>query len=145
MYFTPRFLTGIALFAFVASSLFAGGPETSSSKASSQSSTPAASSASPATNINVTVDALSNRHPISPYVYGGAYPQDAPTISDSGMTVVRWGGNATSRYNWLAGTENSAADWYYGDYGYTEIGESDSSKFIEDVKAAGSNPLMTMV
>jgi hypothetical protein len=97
------------------------------------------------TTVHITIDALTDRHSISPYVYGGAYPQDAPTITDSGLTVVRWGGNATSRYNWKAGTENSAADWYFGDYGYTEIGDSDSSKFIGDVKAAGSNPLMTMV
>ena len=95
--------------------------------------------------VHITVDALTNRHAISPFVYGGSYPQDAATITDSGMSVVRWGGNATSRYNWQAGTENSANDWYWGDYGYTEIGDSDSSKFIQDVKAAGSNPLMTMV
>jgi hypothetical protein len=98
-----------------------------------------------AKTVHITIDTLTNRHSISPYVYGGAYPQDAATITDSGLSVVRWGGNATSRYNWLAGTNNAAADWYFGDYGYTEIGDSDSSKFIEDVKAAGSNPLMTMV
>ncbi len=98
-----------------------------------------------AKTVHITIDALTNRHLIGPYVYGGAYPQDAATITDSGLSVVRWGGNATSRYNWIAGTENSAADWYFGDYGYTEIGDSDSSKFIQDVKAAGSNPLMTMV
>ena len=35
-------------------------------------------SSSPGTvNVNVTLDALTNRHPISSYVYGGAYPQDA--------------------------------------------------------------------
>jgi hypothetical protein len=95
--------------------------------------------------VNVTIDALANRHTISPYVYGGSYPKDENTITDSGMTVVRWGGNATSRYNWQAGTYNAANDWYFADYGYTEIGESDSAKYIRDVKAAGSNPLMTMV
>ncbi|HWZ82829.1 MAG TPA: glycoside hydrolase family 44 protein [Terriglobales bacterium] len=106
----------------------------------------AASAPEPAaTVVHVTVDALSNRHPISPYVYGGAYPKDAGTVSDSGITVVRWGGNATSRYNWKAGTYNAANDWYYADFGYTEIGDADSAKFIQDVKAAGSNPLMTMV
>jgi Glycoside hydrolase family 44 len=104
------------------------------------------SAASPATaSINVTIDALSNRHPISPYVYGGAYPQDAPTIKDSGLTVVRWGGNATSRYNWKLFTYNAANDWYYEDFNYTEIGDGDSAKFITDVKNAGSHPLMTMV
>jgi hypothetical protein len=99
----------------------------------------------PATSVNVAVDVLSNRHPISPYVYGGSYPKDAPTITDSGLTVVRWGGNATSRYNWKTFTNNAAADWYFEDFGYTEIGDGDSVKYINDVKAAGSTPLMTMV
>jgi hypothetical protein len=107
---------------------------------------PAVPAAQPmAKTVHVSVDVLSNRHAISPYVYGGAYPKDGPTITDSGITVVRWGGNATSRYNWKAGTYNAANDWYYADFGYTEIGDADSSKFIQDVKTAGSNPLMTMV
>jgi hypothetical protein len=88
---------------------------------------------------------LSNRHAISPYVYGGAYPQDASTITDSGLTVVRWGGNATSRYNWKLFTYNAANDWYFEDFNYSEIGDADSAKFITDVKNAGSHPLMTMV
>jgi hypothetical protein len=99
----------------------------------------------PATSVDVAVDVLSDRHAISPYVYGGSYPKDAPTISDSGLTVVRWGGNATSRYNWKTFTYNAAADWYFEDFGYTEIGDADSVKYIQDVEAAGSNPLMTMV
>ena len=106
---------------------------------------PQASESAPATtNINVSVDVFSNRHPISSYVYGGAYPKDAPTITDSGMTVVRWGGNATSRYNWKLFTYNAANDWYYEDFGNSEIGDADSAKFIQDVKTAGSHPLMTM-
>jgi hypothetical protein len=96
-------------------------------------------------NVSVAIDALSNRHAISKYVYGGAYPQDAPTITDSGLSVVRWGGDATSRYNWKLFTYNSANDYYFEDFGYSEIGDTDSVKYIEDVKAAGSNPLMTMV
>ena len=76
------------------------------------------------TNINVTVDALSNRHAISSYVYGGAYPQDAPTITDSGLSVVRWGGNATSRYNWQLFTYNAANDYYFEDFNYSEIGDA---------------------
>ena len=104
------------------------------------------SSDTPATtNVNVTVDVLSNRHTISSYVYGGAYPQDAPTITDSGLTVVRWGGNATSRYNWKLFTYNAANDWYFEDFNNSEIGDADSAKFITDVKSAGSHPLMTMV
>ena len=32
------------------------------------------------TNIAVTIDALTDRHPISQYVYGGAYPENVSTI-----------------------------------------------------------------
>ena len=149
MYPFARFLAGISLFALFVSTSFAGGPETPPALvAQSQSATPkadASSDAAPAVNINVTVDALSNRHAISPYVYGGAYPQDAPTITDSGLSVVRWGGNSTSRYNWKLFTNNAANDWYFEDFNYTEIGDVDSTKFITDVKNAGSHPLMTMV
>src|SRR5271155_16556 len=99
----------------------------------------------PAASVNVTVDVLGDRHAISPYIYGGSYPQDAATITDSGLTVVRWGGDATSRYNWQTFTYNAAADWYFEDFAYSEIGDSDSVKYIQDVKAAGSNPLMTMM
>ena len=105
----------------------------------------ATGSDAPATSVNVTIDVLANRHTISPYVYGGSYPKDAPTITDSGLSVVRWGGNATSRYNWKTFTYNAANDWFFEDFGYSEIGDQDSTKFIQDVKAAGSNPLMTMV
>ena len=108
--------------------------------ASAQVAKPAAAKA-----VTITIDALSDRHAISPYVYGGAYPNSTADITDSGTTEVRWGGNATSRYNWTAGTYNAANDWYFADFGYSEIGDSDSAQFIKDVIAAGSNPLMTMV
>jgi|HubBroStandDraft_1064217.scaffolds.fasta_scaffold04585_1 hypothetical protein len=97
------------------------------------------------TSVNVTIDALTNRHTISSYVYGGAYPQDASTITDSGLTVVRWGGNATSRYNWQLFTYNAANDYFFEDFNYSEIGDSQSTQFITDVKNAGGHPLMTMV
>jgi hypothetical protein len=97
------------------------------------------------TNVAVTVDVLTDRHPISQYVYGGAYPQDASTITDSGLSAVRWGGNGTSTYNWKLFTDNADNDYFFEDFGYTEIGDGDSAKFIQDVKTAGSAPIMTMV
>jgi hypothetical protein len=144
MYRYVRSLASLCVILLGVTASRAGSPDTKAQAA------PAQSDSSPAltpgtVNINVTIDALSKRHPISSYVYGGAYPQDAPTITDSGLTVVRWGGNATSRYNWKLFTYNAANDYYYEDFNYTEIGDADSAKFITDVKKAGSHPLMTMV
>jgi len=98
--------------------------------------------------ISVNIDVLANRHTISPYIYGGSYPQDAAHVTDSGMTEVRWGGDATSTYNWQLGTYNAAADYYFEDYnaeGFSNGNDSSSTQFITDVQNAGSHPLMTMV
>jgi hypothetical protein len=98
--FAGHFFGVLCLIVFAAGSSFAGGPETkaSSSASSSAATSGAASTVEASTgvanpqgtvSINVAVDALSNRHAISPDVYGGAYPQNAATITDSGLTVVR--------------------------------------------------------
>jgi len=112
---------------------------------SSNSSEVSATPVAPVTQARVTVDTLTDRYAMSPYIYGGSYPQNAAQISDSGTTVVRWGGNATSNYNWQTHTGNSAADYWFSDYTYTEIGTADSAQFVSNTIAAGSNPLMTMV
>ncbi len=146
MYFLTRTLAAFCLVLFPATFSASGGRDSApaSAHAATVQTESTQESAPSTTSVNVTIDALSNRHPISPYVYGGAYPQDAPTITDSGLSVVRWGGNSTSRYNWKLFTINAANDWYYEDFDYTEIGDGDSAKFIQDVKNAGSHPLMTM-
>jgi hypothetical protein len=127
---------------YVVSAINASAQSGNSSQASA---TPSASS----TSVQVTVDVLTNRHAISPYVYGGAYPNNAATITASGLSVVRWGGDATSTYNWQTQTYNAAADYYFEDYAASGFNnssaDSDSVQFIKDVIAAGGNPLMTMV
>ena len=125
---------------------------TNSAGTSPNSSQVSAIPSGPVTNVSVTIDVLSNRHTISPYVYGGAFPQDGPTITDSGLSVVRWGGNAASTYNWQLGTDNADNDYYFEDFAFNGFsspqgvtGVSDSIQWIGDVKAANSIPLMTMV
>jgi hypothetical protein len=48
---------------------------------------------------------------ISPYIYGIAYGDKDWT--QLGVTVRRWGGNPSSRYNWEAHVSNRAQDWFW--------------------------------
>lgn len=102
----------------------------------------------PTTAVNVSIDVMTGRHTISQYVYGGAFPKDTTAITDTNTSVVRWGGNGASTYNWKLGTSNADNDYYFEDFNFGALNnpaDSDSAQFINDVKAAGSNPLMTMV
>ncbi|MCL2448511.1 MAG: glycosyl hydrolase [Polyangiaceae bacterium] len=48
---------------------------------------------------------------ISPYIYGIAYGEkDWPAL---GVTARRWGGNASSRYNWEIHAANRSQDWFF--------------------------------
>jgi hypothetical protein len=60
----------------------------------------------------LSVDVSAARHAISPDIYGlnGADPAFAAEI---GMPVARWGGNASSRYNYTNHTYNTGSDWYF--------------------------------
>jgi hypothetical protein len=143
--YTDTGLTNGTTYYYVVTAVGAGGESANSSQVSA---TPLGT----ITNISATIDVLANRHPISPYVYGGAFPQDAPTITDSGLTTVRWGGNAASTYNWQLFTDNADNDYYFEDFTFCGLGgypnpcfDSDSTKFIPDVIAHGGHPLTTMV
>jgi hypothetical protein len=99
------------------------------------------------TNVNVSVDVLTDRHFISPFIYGVNYPKDAAYITNTNSTLVRWGGNATSTYNWQLHTYNADNDYFFEDFDAGALNnpaDSDSAQFIKDVKAAGGHPLMTM-
>jgi hypothetical protein len=115
----------------------------------------------PPTAVNVTINTLGNRHPISPYVYGGSFPECSQVITDSGLSVVRWGGNGSSEYNWKLGTTNADNDYFFEDFNWNAWSinpnqmptppcpnpvpaQPDSVKWISDVRTAGSVPLTTM-
>jgi hypothetical protein len=63
---------------------------------------------------NLTVDAGSELHPISPLIYGAnGWQLEPATAALANFSVLRWGGNATSRYNYQLNTTNAASDWYF--------------------------------
>jgi len=64
--------------------------------------------AGPALSINISA----RRHAINRDIYGMNFAQ-ARLESQLKLPVVRWGGNATTRYNYLLDTANHASDWYF--------------------------------
>ncbi|HUA16148.1 MAG TPA: glycoside hydrolase family 44 protein [Verrucomicrobiae bacterium] len=139
--YTDTGLTNGTTYYYVVTATNSSGTSGNSNQASA---TPTGSSST----IAVTVNVLANRHTISPFIYGGAFPQDAAHITDSGLSLVRWGGNGASTYNWELGTDNADNDYYFEDYSFGALNnsaDSNSTQFISDVKSAGSHPLMTMV
>ena len=65
--------------------------------------------------IAIAVDALANRHAISPMIYGTAFAT-SNQLSDLNFTMNRSGGNAETSYNWQLNAHNQAADWYFESY-----------------------------
>jgi hypothetical protein len=138
--YTNSGLTNGTSYYYVVSAVNAAGESANSSEASA---VPMGSG----TSVSVTIDVLNNRHAISSLIYGGAYPQDPAHVTDSGTTLVRWGGNGTSTYNWKIFTYNADNDYYFEDYatqGFNNGSDGDSVQFVRDVLSAGGAPLMTM-
>jgi hypothetical protein len=97
----------------------------------------------------LAVDAGADRHAISPLIYGMNFP-DAALLKDLGLTVQRWGGNATTRYNWQNDTSNHASDWFFenipnenADVAALPNGSS-SDKFVDQGRQAGIQTILTI-
>jgi len=60
---------------------------------------------------DLNIDLASGRHAISPYIYGINYNQ--VQIPDINPSIIRWGGDATSQYNWQTGNTNAGSDYYF--------------------------------
>ena len=98
-----------------------------------------------ATPVTVTVNLLADRHPISPYIYGANFPPSASYITNAGLTLSRWGGNNSSRYNWKKNVTNLDNDWYFENYAWGGTGPATSSAaFLTNVSKAGGSPIMTI-
>jgi PKD repeat protein len=94
--------------------------------------------------VTVNVDANANQRPISPNIYGVAFASTAQ-LADLNAPINRYGGNASSSYNWQANASNRGFDWYFESVPEAsatagELGDT----FISNSRAGGAEPMITI-
>ncbi|MCL4862493.1 MAG: NHL repeat-containing protein [Caldilineaceae bacterium] len=100
----------------------------------------------PPDEIALAVDVAAGRKPISPYIYGLNFAKEA-FAAEIDLPLRRWGGNATSRYNWQTGHTNHAADWFFHNNvkydEYTGAAQS-ADEWVAENKRTGAASLITL-
>jgi len=92
----------------------------------------------------VTIDANASRHTIDPRIYGVAYGTTAQ-LADLNVPLNRYGGNNSSRYNWLLNADNRDQDWYFESIGDTSaVAGERGDTFISTTQAAGARAMITI-
>jgi hypothetical protein len=84
----------------------------------------------------IRLDLSGEGHRINDGIYGVCtLPGDK--LRDYGITITRWGGNPSSRYNWKINADNGANDWYFKNRG-APIRELTDSGYLKHIRAARS-------
>ena len=112
--------------------------------------TPPATAAGPA----IAVDAGTVTHPINPYIYGmDAYlldgtAADAAAVAPANITIDRWGGDSTERYNYKLDVTNDISDYYFenalGTSGDGWLAVSNTKAFDALVESNAANGIKTL-
>ncbi|GMU21250.1 MAG: hypothetical protein AMXMBFR13_13430 [Phycisphaerae bacterium] len=98
---------------------------------------------------DLIVDAAADRHPISPLIYGMSFA-DTALATELSLPINRWGGNATTRYNWQLDTSNRASDWYFENIPDSNPNPgqlpdtASTNRFIEQNLASNTETLLTV-
>ena len=96
----------------------------------------------------LTVDAAGNPHPINPDIYGiASYSLDAGFAKEIQVPNVRWGGDATTRYNWEVDSSNAGFDWYFmgGNGQATPVPSASADLMVNTYKtASNAHALLTI-
>ncbi|HEY8207081.1 MAG TPA: glycoside hydrolase family 44 protein, partial [Myxococcaceae bacterium] len=101
------------------------------------------------TDVRMSVSCQQPGHRISPMIYGIAF-KPSHDAGDShqwrlGASARRWGGNPTSRYNWMLGNAwNTASDWFFRNVNYTPDPRYTYDRFLEDNLGHGMQTALTV-
>lgn len=89
--------------------------------------------------LSLAVDVNASRHPISDGIYGIHYAPDEAFARELDLPLRRWGGNATTRYNWQNDMFGNP-DWYFEN----EYAALSADDFIAQSKRTGSDSIITV-
>lgn len=90
----------------------------------------------------LSVNAASGRKTISPYIYGLHYTTKE-FAAEIKLPVRRWGGNDTTRYNWLANISNNGYDYYF-ENNRNITSDLTADQFIQRDNDTGTRTLLTL-
>ncbi|MCB0167257.1 MAG: glycoside hydrolase family 44 protein [Anaerolineae bacterium] len=99
--------------------------------------------------LTMTINASLDQHPIDPNIYGLNFADEA-LAADLNLPVNRWGGRATTRYNWQLDATNQGSDWFFMNTPYDNNNPdllpdgSAADQFIEANQATASQTLLTI-
>lgn len=97
----------------------------------------------------LSIDMAAQRHTISDDIYGMNFP-DETLAYELRLPVARWGGNATSRYNWQTSMRNITSDWFFENVVIGTVdtallpNNSASDQFIEQNLRTGTKSIITL-
>jgi hypothetical protein len=94
----------------------------------------------------LAVDASTDRHPIRAEIYGIANGVDSTFAKEIQLPNFRWGGDATTRYNWQVDSSNAGFDWYFmgGNGQTTPVPGASVDQLITTYGRHGARALITV-
>ncbi|MGR9036674.1 MAG: glycoside hydrolase family 44 protein, partial [Gammaproteobacteria bacterium] len=101
------------------------------------------------TPLTLNIDVGADRHTISEDIYGMNFADEA-LAAELKLPVRRWGGNATTRYNWQTSMRNTASDWYFENLPDGAVNSANlpdgsaSDQFVEQDRRTGTRTLLTV-
>jgi hypothetical protein len=93
--------------------------------------------------VSYTVNTEQERAAISPYIYGSSLRFD---VLDDCLTIMRFGGNHTTPYNWENNCNNAGKDWYHvsGRIGSSTVPGAAVVDHADKARARGQESLITL-
>jgi hypothetical protein len=91
----------------------------------------------------LSVDVTRGRHVISPDIYGVNFAA-TDSAGSLGLTLDRWGGNSTTRYDYKTGFHNTGSDWYFENIPPDSTAVKPHDALIQADRKAGLRTILTV-